>query len=169
MRKDEDFSDEFTVYFWLRIVIRFVEDYHTFPHIFPSHIAQGKRSRLTSGATRSLNSFAFNRANFRRCKLTNRVRSDQNGVSRMDNSTFNDSGNHRPHEGNRECVVYVELERCIRIVTPVVRKDVKERADKIKIVACNIRNLEYRAYSTRDKLGLRAMMLVQSVKKGYRK
>ena len=77
----------------------------------------------------------------------------------MDNSTFNDSGNHRPHEGNRECVVYVEFERCIRIVIPVVRKDVKERADKIKIVTCHIRNLEYRAYSTRDKLGLRAMML----------
>jgi hypothetical protein len=42
----------------------------------------------------------------------------------------------------------------------VVRKDVKERADKIKIITCHIRNLEYRAYSTRDKLGLRAMMLV---------
>lgn len=90
--------------------------------------------------------------NFCGLKLAEAVWSDEDSVAGVDDTGLDHARHDRAYERNRKGIVDVELERCRTIVVAMVREDVEEHADQIKVVSCNVGDLEDGADPARYKL-----------------
>lgn len=68
-------------------------------------------------------------------------------------TALHDTRDDGPHERHRESVVDVEFERSLSVVVAVVRQDVQESSDEIKVFTGNVGDLKDWTYSLADELG----------------
>ena len=87
-----------------------------------------------------------------RLRSMERIRSNENIVTLVNNARFNNARNHGASERDREDVINMELEGSLGIVAAVVREDVQERPYQVQILSCDIGHLENRTYPLADKL-----------------
>lgn len=101
-------------------------------------------------------------------ELTKGVRSNENGVTSMNDSykssatptkpridsytAFHHARNHRPHERYRKCIVDMKLERPLGIIIAMMRANIEESPYQVQIFAGDIRYLKNRADALAHKL-----------------
>ncbi|KAK0773282.1 hypothetical protein LTR38_016617, partial [Friedmanniomyces endolithicus] len=118
VREDEDFGDEFAVYFWLArdggrrgVGVGFGEqDDHALADVFAADAAEGEGGGLPRRADGDGDAFALDTADGRGGELAEAVGADEDGVPRVRDAGFDDAGDYRADEGDGEGVVDVEFE-----------------------------------------------------------
>ena len=99
MAEDEHLSDELTIDFRGR-VFDFGEHDHALADFFPSNAFQGEGGGLSGGADGDRDAFAFDAADGGGGELPQRVWTDEDGVSRMDDPGFDDAGDDGADKGD---------------------------------------------------------------------
>jgi hypothetical protein len=120
---------------------------------------------LTGRTGRHRYSFSFDGTNGGRGELTKRVRTDEDGITCVNDARLDNSRDDGPDEGNREGVVDAEFKWCIDVVFAMMREDVQELPDEIKRFASNIGDLEDGADALTDKLSGRVDALLARLDK----
>ena len=161
------FSNKVSVNYRQHLAFRFREHNHSFPYVFSFHFLQGKRHRLSSRCCRHSKPFAFDRADSSWSELTQRVRTNENAVALVDNARFDDTRYYCTSEWDGKGIVDLKFERALRIVPSVVRKDIKEEAHQVEILASDVGHLEDGTYSMADKLRCSIYAVLPIFDKGW--